>query len=377
MKNKIYYLFFVVLFVSIVQNVYADDYKTNTLIPVNTVASVETDKFDYKNFVYNSTVDAKGNATIKFETIQNNTLSKTAISINVLLFDESKKNIGFLTYCTDKDVSSDNAGFKFKANQAVPFTISVTKRYFVEGKLPKDVRYIAVRDENRYCQIGGYDNYKGLTIEEILNGPETTKKGLSFPDFSSYINMTLILVLFAIIAVVGIVLGAIKLLKTMKGKKASRPVINNDMGSVHNDENKSLIDNEANKPLDLNSFYDSKEDNSSGISIPDTETSNDQVQSIEDIFTAPSPAAAPAEAKVEESTNKVDENTNAVSIEELYNSVNDSSSDDNKKTETTDNSISDLYNSINSTDDGGNKTSIDDLYESINNDDDDNSSNDE
>lgn len=377
MKNKIYYLFFVVLFVSIVQNVYADDYKTNTLIPVNTVASVETDKFDYKNFVYNSTVDAKGNATIKFETIQNNTLSKTAISINVLLFDESKKNIGFLTYCTDKDVSSDNAGFKIKANQAVPFTISVTKRYFVEGKLPKDVRYIAVRDENRYCQIGGYDNYKGLTIEEILNGPETTKKGLSFPDFSSYINMTLILVLFAIIAVVGIVLGAIKLLKTMKGKKASRPVINNDMGSVHNDENKSLIDNEANKPLDLNSFYDSKEDNSSGISIPDTETSNDQVQSIEDIFTAPSPAAAPAEAKVEESTNKVDENTNAVSIEELYNSVNDSSSDDNKKTETTDNSISDLYNSINSTDDGGNKTSIDDLYESINNDDDDNSSNDE
>ena len=367
MKKKVYYLFTaVVLFASVLQNVYADDYKVNTLIPVNTVASVETDKFDYRNFTYNTAVDAKGNATLKFEAIQNNTLSKTAISINVLLFDENKKNIGFLTYCTDKDVSSDNAGFKIRANQAVPFTITVTSRYFVGGKFPKDVRYIAVRDENRYCQIGGYTNFKDLTIEEIVNGVEEEQPGLSFPDFSSYVNMTLVIILFAIIAVIGMIVGIIKLFKSIKIKIPSKkPAIKKSESKDKKDTNNHSVDanytyNEADKPIDLNSFYSSKEtESSSSIDIP--ETSNDQATSLEDIYTQTA-------STINEP--KVDETTKAVPVENLYNSI--SELPEEKPSKNTDSSINDLYNSINGASDSDNKSvSIDDLYESINNDDDD------
>ena len=383
MRKKIGYLFFiVVMFTVVIQNVYADDYKVNTLIPVNTVASVETDKFDYKNFVYNSNVDSKGNATIKFEGIQNNTLSKTAISINVLLFDENKKNIGFLTYCTDKDVSSNNAGFKIRANQVVPFTITVTNRYFVEGKLPKDVRFIAVRDENRYCQIGGYSNFKGKTIEEIVNGVEEEKKSFSFPDFSSYINMTLIIVLVAIIAVIGMIFGAIKLLKTMKERKFTRrTIVDNTSNTVSasNNDTSSLIDSEANKPLDLNNLYKDDTGDTGIINVPDT--GNDQVTSIEDIFTPSTstpPPLAPPSAPIED-TSKTDEETKAVPIESLYNSINELPEESGNSSEDTDNSINDLYNSINGVNDSNDNTgvSVDDLYESINNDDEDDDDNDE
>lgn len=372
MKKKIYYLFFVVfLFVSIVRNVYADDYKVNTLIPVNTIASVETDKFDYKNFVYDPTVDAKGNATMKFEVIQNNTLSKTAISINVLLFDENKKNIGFLTYCTDKDVSSDNAGFKIRANQAVPFTITVTKRYFVEGNFPKDVRYIAVRDENRYCQIGGYDNFKGLTIEEIANGVETEPDSLSFPDFSSYVNMTLIIVLFAIVAVIAMLYGAFKLFGKLKGKDLKiKPVIKktpkpakNNTSNENSVNNEVIIDNsEANKPFDLSSLYKDEPEGSSSINIPETKQSENP---IADLYNQ-------VEAEPLPEVQKVDESTKAVPIENVYNSINELP-EENKTSNETNSSINDLYNSINGTSDsnGDGKISIDDLYESINSDDDD------
>ena len=148
----------------------AQEYNVNTLIPVDQVGTVNTEKFTYNGFIYNSQVDGKGNCLFSFNSIQNNTLSKTAVSINVLLFDEQQKNIGFLTYCSDKDVSSEYSGFKLAGNQASAFSINVTSRYFIDGKGPGNVRFIAVKDENKYCQIGGYTKYQGLTIEEITNG---------------------------------------------------------------------------------------------------------------------------------------------------------------------------------------------------------------
>ena len=46
--------------------VYAEDYDAKTLIPVDTKASVKTEKFDYNGFVYNSKVDTKGYGLITF-----------------------------------------------------------------------------------------------------------------------------------------------------------------------------------------------------------------------------------------------------------------------------------------------------------------------
>ena len=365
MRKKICYLLFVViLFFTIVVDVRAEDYKVNTLIPVNTVASVETDKFDYKNFVYDSNIDEKGNATLKFEGIQNNTLSKTAISIDVLLFDEQKKNIGYLTYCTDKDVSSDNAGFKIRANQIVPFSINVTTRYFVEGKAPKDVRYIAVRDENKYCQIGGYSNYKDLTIEEIVSGVTPEQGGINFPDLSSFINVTLILILFGVIAAVGAIAGLAKLIKYLGSKQGSKP---KKVKKAPVQNVSEPVNDEANKPIDLDSLYSSSNDSVS-LNIP-TEPSKPVEQkennSLVDMFNAPANNPIPEQPKV-------DENTQAIPIDDLYNSISELPEVKEDNASSDDSSINDLYNSINAANDEDSKSSsIDDLYESINVDDDD------
>ena len=207
-------------------NVNAQEYEKNQLIPVNTSATVHTDKFDYKDLVYNSNVDNKGNANITFGVIQNNTLSKSPVSINMLLFDDNKNNIGFLTYCSDKDVSSNFAGFKIQANQKISFNIIVTSRYFAENKIPADVKYVAVMDENKYCQIGGYDKFAGLTIDQIANGDRSNTKGknnLRLPNISFLFNTGFLIIAFAaiIVIIIFVVYGTIlnTLHKRMYAKK--------------------------------------------------------------------------------------------------------------------------------------------------------------
>lgn len=365
--KKIYYLLFVVtLFFTGIINVYADDYQVNTLIPVDTMATVDTDKFEYKNFFYNSAVDAKGNATIKFEAIQNNTLSRTAVSINVLLFDAEQRNIGYLTYCSDKDVSSEYSGFKVSANQVVAFTINVTGRYFVEGKTPKDVRFIAVRDENRYCQIGGYTKYSGLTMDEINQGVDVETKKSLFPELKSLIDMKIIIIAAIIIVVLIVLSGLINLLKKLpkRSVRRARPVKNQIIDN--NDDNNS--NSEANKPIDLDSFYNShnnETDISHSIDVSNDNKKNknkSKSSAIQDMF------SVPEEPKVESPKTDINEGTQAVSVQNLYNSINELP-EDNKET---DSSVEDLYNSINGSNDTSKKdSSIDDLYESINTDDDD------
>ena len=94
----------------------------------------------------------------------------------MVLIDANKENIGFLTYCSDKDLSSNNYGFKLGDNEAKPFDISVVKKYFADSKKAEDVKFIAVMDENKYCQIGGYDKYAGSTIEKIISGEAVANK---------------------------------------------------------------------------------------------------------------------------------------------------------------------------------------------------------
>ena len=144
-------------------SVFAKDYKVNTLISIHEKATVETEKFIYRDFSY-------AEEKITFTSIENQTLSKTAVSANILLFDSNQKNIGFMTYCSDKDLDSDYYGFKLSSKGSHEFEMKVLKKYFVEGKTAKNIAYIAIMDENKYCHIGGYDKYKGLTIKEITEG---------------------------------------------------------------------------------------------------------------------------------------------------------------------------------------------------------------
>ena len=188
-KKVVLFLFFLFTFFCVFP-VNAEEYKVKELIPADSLATVNTEKFNYQDFMYNSQVDSKGFAVVSFNSIQNNTISKIAVSVNMLLFDENRINIGLLSYCTDKDIESDYNGFKLSGKQASPFSIRVTNRYFAEGKAPKDVRYIAIFDENKYCHIGGYTNYAGLTLEEIAGGGEIQKpsSGGVFGELLVYIK---------------------------------------------------------------------------------------------------------------------------------------------------------------------------------------------
>lgn len=207
--------------------VYAEDYDAKTLIPVDTKASVKTEKFDYNGFVYNSKVDTKGNGLITFEGIKNTTVTEQPISINILLFGEDQRNIGFLTYCTDKDYDSNYSYKKLKGNSTIPFSINVVSKYFVEGNSAKDVKYISILDENKYCQVGGYDKYKGLTIDEIVNG-NTTKKEISglnkfIVELQEKGIMTIVVLSLAGLAVLVVLIMIIRVvIEKIKNKKLAK-----------------------------------------------------------------------------------------------------------------------------------------------------------
>ena len=99
--------------------------------------------------------------------------------VKYLLDDENKVNIGYLTYCTDKDVSSDNNRRKIAPNETISFDIAVTKRYFPtdndKDNGPSKVKYISIMDDNPYCTVGGYSKYLGLSHDEIVGGLVTRR----------------------------------------------------------------------------------------------------------------------------------------------------------------------------------------------------------
>ena len=70
MKKKLL-LFIIVLFLFQFKNVYAEKYEQYSLIPIDTVATVHTESFEYNEFVFHSGIDDKGNGTITFNSIKN------------------------------------------------------------------------------------------------------------------------------------------------------------------------------------------------------------------------------------------------------------------------------------------------------------------
>lgn len=176
MKNKIvFFLAVIVSFFTI--NVNAEE--LNTLYPVDSVISIQTKNFSYNEMKFNSGVkDRNGYPVISFGSITNNSKSTKPIpiSIDILMFDSSQKNIGFITYCSEKDLDTDYSGAVIRQNESLPFNLSIVKKYFVKEKSYSDVAYFSVLDDNEYCKVGAYDKYEGLTFEEINNGITKTEK---------------------------------------------------------------------------------------------------------------------------------------------------------------------------------------------------------
>lgn len=176
MKNKIvFFLAVIVSFFTI--NVNAEE--LNTLYPVDSVISIQTKNFSYNEMKFNSGLkDKNGYPIISFGSITNNSKSTKPIpiSIDILMFDSSQKNIGFITYCSEKDLDTDYSGAVIRQNESLPFNLSIVKKYFVKEKSYSDVAYFSVLDDNEYCKVGAYDKYEGLTFEEINNGITKTEK---------------------------------------------------------------------------------------------------------------------------------------------------------------------------------------------------------
>lgn len=186
--------------------------ESDTKLHVSSEASsATTDTFTYNNvgYVYDQNSDT---SLFNFGSITNNTDKSQYVSVNILLFDKDKKNIGFVTYCSEKDLDGDYSQFKIKSKESVPFVIKVSNKYFVSEKSSKDVAYYTVLDENIYCHIGGYDKYKGLTLEEITKGKVADAKKTpqqEFINISGKINYILIFTYIMIIIVSYVVTGII------------------------------------------------------------------------------------------------------------------------------------------------------------------------
>lgn len=178
-----------------VTNVNAQSYDVGTLIPVNNSATVETDTFTYNDINFNN-YDNSGYRLISFQSITRKSSgnSPIPISINVLLFDSEEKNIGYVTYCSEKDYDGDYSGYTIKSSQSSPFTIKLVKKYFVnkDDTLKSqytfnDIAYYSVLDDNHFCKVGGYDKYKGLTLEQINSGELSNAKTKTVFNFSDII----------------------------------------------------------------------------------------------------------------------------------------------------------------------------------------------
>lgn len=178
-----------------VTNVNAQSYDVGTLIPVNNSATVETDTFTYNDINFNN-YDNSGYRLISFQSISRKSSgnSPIPISINVLLFDSEEKNIGYVTYCSEKDYDGDYSGYTIKSSQSSPFTIKLVKKYFVnkDDTLKSqytfnDIAYYSVLDDNHFCKVGGYDKYKGLTLEQINSGELSNAKTKTVFNFSDII----------------------------------------------------------------------------------------------------------------------------------------------------------------------------------------------
>ena len=196
------------------------------LIPADDISTLELEDYAYYNFTYINDVPKQTYGVLKFESVKNKMKNKAPLAVDILLFDENKKNIGLVAYCTTKDLAGDYAQVQVNSGGSSPLTVFVDSSYFVKGHTKNEIAYIAVLDDNDKCFVGNSNKYGGLTIEEIAQGKVS-------PDWdeNDFINMFSFILNVGIYTFIGILLGIVAsyvlfvalincLNKEMFGKKA-------------------------------------------------------------------------------------------------------------------------------------------------------------
>lgn len=157
--KKIISILILLLFI-LSKNVYAANYELKELIPEKIETTIVTNNFSYRKFSYN------GEGYINFKSIKNLREEELPISISIGLFDKDKKNIGTINYCSKENLLA--------AKEEKGFSIPITKEYLGDGFKIKEIKYIAVLDDNITCKTEGKDYYIGQTVERIGEAKNTT-----------------------------------------------------------------------------------------------------------------------------------------------------------------------------------------------------------
>ena len=215
--------------------VYDNAHEKLELLPADQVSTVDLEDYLYRNFTYINEVDKQTYGVLKYEFVQNKRKDKQPLAVDVLLFDENKINIGFVAYCTTKDLAGEFAQVQVNGGGGSPLTVFVDSSYFVKGHTKEEIAYIAVLDDNDKCYVGNNNKYAGLTIEEIAAGkvsPDWNENDF-INTFSFILNVgiyTFIGILLLIMGLYALFVALISFLnKKMFGKKPSLrwvPVIN-------------------------------------------------------------------------------------------------------------------------------------------------------
>ena len=152
MKKKLVFLIVIlILGLGVISPVHAANYTMKELIPEGITTTIRGDNLLYKDIVYKDGV-------ISTSYVKNNAKEAKKLSVSIALFDEDKKNVGTINYCSEALNPNEKKD---------KFIIDVSSTYLVKGKTYKDVKYIAVLSENENCRTGGATEYEGQTIEKI------------------------------------------------------------------------------------------------------------------------------------------------------------------------------------------------------------------
>lgn len=188
MKKTIYFIISLLFLTTL--NVYADD--TAFTVPVGgafnsgqgAINTFETYTYDMHQMYL------QGGDLYFYSNIKNNTSSAKYIAVEVLLFDKNDRNIGIFNYCSDNDYETQFSDAKINPNQTVQFTYKLYPKYLADQEKNSlgDIASYSIAFDNKYCKIGGYDKYKGKTLDEIVKDNNVAPNGSKFDMIISNIN---------------------------------------------------------------------------------------------------------------------------------------------------------------------------------------------
>ena len=135
-------------------NVKAANYEFKELMPVDIKTTMVTNNFSYRNFGYDTTTDS-----VTFEHIKNLSDKELPISISIAFFDENKRNLGVMNFCSKDDM--------LNSKEEKEYSIKIEKQDVAEGKNVKDIKYIAIITDNINCNTERYFDYVGYTVDYI------------------------------------------------------------------------------------------------------------------------------------------------------------------------------------------------------------------